>query len=103
MTSSLKRGNEHAMISAILLGDCALFHELIRPYEQRVYAVAYCLLHDEIAAEEVAIDVFLGALRRLCDLDTGKQFGAWLIGSTIDASCSRLQIKASEGGTGEEV
>jgi DNA-directed RNA polymerase specialized sigma24 family protein len=91
------------MISAILLGDCALFHELIRPYDQRVYAVAYCLLHDEIAAEEVAIGVFLAALRRLCDLDTGKQLGAWLIGSTIDAAYSRLQIRGSEGGTAKEV
>lgn len=90
MTSSSHPGDEQAMISSILLGNCALFHELIRPHEQKVYAIAYSLLRDEVEAEEVAIGVLLAAFRRLCDLDTGKQFSAWLIGATIDAACSRI-------------
>ncbi|WP_260734537.1 RNA polymerase sigma factor [Tunturiibacter lichenicola] len=103
MISPSKRDGEQAMISAILLGDCALFHDLIRPHERKVYAVAYALLRDEVAAEEVAIGVCLAAFRRLSDLDTVKEFGAWLIGFTIEASCTKLQARASEGGIGKGV
>ena len=33
--------DEAQMIAKILAGDSQLFHELIRPYERRVYAMAY--------------------------------------------------------------
>jgi RNA polymerase sigma-70 factor (ECF subfamily) len=95
MTSSSKHGDEQTMISAILNGDCALFHELIRPHERKVYALAYALLRDEVAAEEVAIGVFLAALSNLHGLDRRKPFDAWLNSLTIAAACSRSQTKVS--------
>jgi len=87
------------MISAIQFGDRALFHDLIRPHERRVYAVTYALLRDEVAAVEVSVGVCVAALRNLSDLDTAKDFGTWLIGLTIEACCTRLQARVSEDGS----
>ncbi len=42
------------MIAAIIAGDSQLFHELIRPYERRVYAMALSFLHNEADAEDVS-------------------------------------------------
>jgi RNA polymerase sigma-70 factor (ECF subfamily) len=57
--------DEAQMIASILAGDRLLFHELIRPYERRVYVMALSFLHNEADAEDTAQEAFLKAYRNV--------------------------------------
>lgn len=85
--------DEHHMIAAILAGDTQLFHELIRPYERRVFAMAVSLLHNEADAEEVAQEAFLKAFRKLNTFRGDASFSTWLISITLNEGRSRLRRK----------
>ncbi|HWO39749.1 MAG TPA: hypothetical protein VNO32_64090, partial [Candidatus Acidoferrum sp.] len=47
-------GHEHeaALIGRIQSGERELFYELIRPYERRVFAIAFTVLRNEQDAED---------------------------------------------------
>ena len=51
-------GHEHeaALIGRIQSGERELFYELIRPYERRVFVIAFTILRNEADAEDVAQD-----------------------------------------------
>jgi RNA polymerase sigma-70 factor, ECF subfamily len=75
--------DESRMIASILAGDAQLFHELIRPYERRVYVMALSFLHNEADAEDVAQEAFLKAFRSLASFRGDAKFGTWLVSITL--------------------
>ncbi len=79
------------MIARIVAGEPHLFHDLIRPYERRVYAMALSFLHNEADAEDAAQDAFLKAFRNLAGFRGESQFGTWLISITLNEARSRLR------------
>ena len=83
--------DESRMIASILAGDTQLFHELIRPYEHRVYAMALSFLRNEADAEEVAQEAFLKAFRNLKSFRGESKFGTWLVSITLNEARSRLR------------
>lgn len=94
MTGNTPQRDEQRMIAAILTGDTRLFHELIRPYERRVFAMAVSLLHNEADAEEIAQEAFLKAFRKLASFRGEASFSTWLITITLNEARSRLRRKA---------
>jgi RNA polymerase sigma-70 factor (ECF subfamily) len=58
-------------------GDEACFAELYRRTRRRVFGVAFRVLHDVAAAEEVCHDAFLRAFERFDSL-RGVEFAAWV-------------------------
>jgi RNA polymerase sigma-70 factor, ECF subfamily len=83
--------DESRMIASILAGDTQLFHELIRPYERRVYAMALSFLRNEADAEEVAQEAFLKAFRSLASFRGDAKFGTWLVSITLNEARSRIR------------
>jgi RNA polymerase sigma-70 factor (ECF subfamily) len=83
--------DEPRMIASILAGDTQLFHELIRPYERRVYAMALSFLHNEADAEDVAQEAFLKAFRNLASFRGDAKFGTWLVSITLNEARSRIR------------
>jgi RNA polymerase sigma-70 factor, ECF subfamily len=83
--------DESGMIAAILGGDVQLFHELIRPYERRVYAMALSFLHNEADAEDAAQEAFLKAFRNLGSFRGDAKFGTWLVSITLNEARSRIR------------
>jgi RNA polymerase sigma-70 factor (ECF subfamily) len=79
------------MIASILAGDRHLFHELIRPYERRVYVMALSFLHNEADAEDTAQEAFLKAYRNLAGFRGEAKFGTWLVSITLNEARSRLR------------
>ena len=79
------------MIASILAGDAQLFHELIRPYERRVYAMALSFLRNEADAEDVAQEAFLKAFRNLASFRGDAKFGTWLVSITLNEARSRIR------------
>ena len=83
--------DESRMIASILAGDAQLFHELIRPYERRVYAMALSFLRNEADAEDVAQEAFLKAFRNLAGFRGDAKFGTWLVSITLNEARSRIR------------
>jgi len=85
--------DELHMIASILNGESQLFHDLIRPYERSVYAMALSFLHDEADAEDVAQEAFLKAFRNLKSFRGEARFGTWLISITLNEARGRIRRK----------
>src|SRR3984885_13035863 len=91
MAAASEGRDEGQMIAAIIAGDSQLFHELIRPYERRVYAMALSFLHNEADAEDAAQEAFLKAFRNLSSFRGEAKFGTWLISITLNEARSRIR------------
>jgi RNA polymerase sigma-70 factor (ECF subfamily) len=85
--------DEVRMIALILEGQAHLFHELIRPYERSVFAMALSFLHNEADAEDAAQEAFLKAYRNLSGFRGESKFGTWLISITLNEARSRIRRK----------
>jgi len=79
------------MIAAIVAGDSQLFHELIRPYERRVYLMTLGFLHNEADAEDAAQEAFLKAFRNLATFRGEAKFGTWLVTIALNEARSRIR------------
>lgn len=79
------------MIASIVAGESHLFHELIRPYERRVYVMALSFLHNEADAEDAAQEAFLKAFRNLSSFRGEAKFGTWLVSITLNEARSRIR------------
>jgi RNA polymerase sigma-70 factor, ECF subfamily len=83
--------DESRMIASIVAGDAQLFHELIRPYERRVYAMALSFLRNEADAEDAAQETFLKAFRNLAGFRGDAKFGTWLVSIALNEARSRIR------------
>ena len=83
--------DESRMIASILAGDAYLFHELIRPYERRVYAMALSFLRNEADAEDATQEAFLKAFRNLASFRGDAKFGTWLVSIALNEARSRIR------------
>ena len=93
MAATTEVRDEAQMIAKILAGDSQLFHELIRPYERRVYVMALSFLHNEADAEDAAQEAFLKAFRNLSSFRGEAKFGTWLVSITLNEARSRIRSR----------
>jgi RNA polymerase sigma-70 factor, ECF subfamily len=70
--------SEHALIRGTLAGSEADLEALFRRYWPRAYRTAFLIVHDHAAAEDIAQEAFLAAIRRLDRFDRRRRFGPWL-------------------------
>jgi RNA polymerase sigma-70 factor (ECF subfamily) len=93
MTGISDSTDEAQIIASILAGNTHLFHDLIRPHERSVYAMALSMLHNEADAEDAAQEAFLKAFRSLANFRGESKFSTWLISITLNEARSRLRSK----------
>jgi len=93
MTGISDSTDEAQIIASILAGNTHHFHDLIRPHERSVYAMALSLLHNEADAEDAAQEAFLKAFRNLANFRGEAKFSTWLISITLNEARSRLRSK----------
>jgi RNA polymerase sigma-70 factor (ECF subfamily) len=91
MTEISEGRDEAQIIASILAGNTQEFHELIRPHERSVYAMALSLLRNEADAEEAAQEAFLKAFRNLARFRGESKFSTWLISITLNEARSRIR------------
>jgi RNA polymerase sigma-70 factor (ECF subfamily) len=71
-------------------GDTHAFEELVSRTRDRVYGVAFRILHSEAEAAEVAQETFLAAWRSLSQL-SGDAFGSWVHRISANRALMRLR------------
>jgi RNA polymerase sigma-70 factor, ECF subfamily len=72
------RASEAALVRAAQRGSSEAFAELFRRHWPRAHRAAWLVLHDATAAEDVAQEAFLAAVRALDRFDRRRPFGPWL-------------------------
>jgi RNA polymerase sigma-70 factor (ECF subfamily) len=72
------RASESALVRAAQRGSAEAFAELFRRHWPRAHRAAWLVVHDATAAEDVAQEAFLAAVRSLDRFDRRRPFGPWL-------------------------
>ena len=71
-------GSERAHVRAAQRGDASGIEALFRLHWPRAHRAAYLVVHDASAAEDIAQEAFLAAVRNLDRFDRKRPFGPWL-------------------------
>lgn len=82
-------GQEVALIERIRCGERELFYELIRPYEKRVFVIAFAILRNEADAEDASQEALLKAFKHLAQFRSESRFSTWLIQVAINEARQR--------------
>jgi RNA polymerase sigma-70 factor (ECF subfamily) len=82
---------ESSLIARICAGENDLFHDLIRPYERRVYVTVAALLDNEAEAEDAAQEAMIKAFRNLKSFRNESKFSTWLLSIALNEARSRLR------------
>jgi RNA polymerase sigma-70 factor (ECF subfamily) len=85
--------DERARIRGAQRGSVSDLETLFRHHWPRAYRAAYLVVHDAAAAEDIAQEAFLAAVRALDRFDRRRPFGPWLhrivVNRAIDWSRAR--------------
>src|SRR5438874_1425390 len=95
---------ERAWVRGARAGSATDLEALFREHWPRAYRAAYLVVHDAAAAEDIAQEAFLAALRALDRFDRRRPFGPWLhrivVNRAIDWARARtLRAEISDDGT----
>jgi RNA polymerase sigma-70 factor (ECF subfamily) len=86
-------GDERAWIRGAQSGSVSDLEALFRHHWPRAYRAAFLVVHDAAAAEDIAQEAFLAAVRGLNRFDRKRPFGPWLhrivVNRAIDWSRAR--------------
>ena len=98
-------GDERAWIRGAQRGSESDLELLFQHHWPRAYRAAYLVVHDSAAAEDIAQEAFLAAVRSLDRFDRRRPFGPWLhrivVNRAIDWSRARaLRREVGEGALG---
>jgi RNA polymerase sigma-70 factor (ECF subfamily) len=78
MSRARRPASERALVRAAQGGSSAAMEELFRRHWPRAHRAAWLVVHDAAAAEDVAQEAFLAAVRSLERFDRRRPFGPWL-------------------------
>ena len=70
--------DERARVRGAQRGSASDLEALFRMHWPRAFRAAYLVTHDAAAAEDIAQEAFLGAIRALDRFDRRRPFGPWL-------------------------
>ena len=91
--------SERSLIRGALAGSEADLEQLFRRHWPRAYRLALLIVHDHAAAEDIAQEAFVAAVRRLDRFDRRRPFAPWLgaivANRAIDWSRSRVARRES--------
>src|SRR5881275_2898415 len=72
------QGDERAWVRGAQRGSVSDLESLFRHHWPRAFRAAYLVVHDAAAAEDIAQEAFLSAIRALDRFDRRRPFGPWL-------------------------
>jgi RNA polymerase sigma-70 factor, ECF subfamily len=88
-----RAASERRLVRDAQRGSAEALESLFRREWPRAYRAAYLVVHDSAAAEDIAQEAFLAAVRALDRFDRRRPFGPWMhrivVNRAIDAARSR--------------
>ena len=88
--------DERALIQRCIAGDAAAFEPLVEKYRQRVWRLAYQVLHDREEAWDVAQEAFVRAFHSLSTFRGQSAFYTWLFRITVNVATDRHRQRGAQ-------
>jgi RNA polymerase sigma-70 factor, ECF subfamily len=88
--------DERELIQRCLSGDTAAFEPLVERYRQRVWRLAYQLLHDREEAWDCAQEAFVRAFHSLSSFRGQSAFYTWLFRITVNVATDRQRSRGAQ-------
>jgi RNA polymerase sigma-70 factor (ECF subfamily) len=95
------RGDERAWIRGAQAGSVSDLEALFRSHWSLAYRAAYLVVHDAAAAEDIAQEAFLAAVRHLDRFDRKRPFGPWLHRIVVNRAIDWLRARALRRESGD--
>src|SRR4051812_49670779 len=90
---------ERASVRAAQAGSEAAVEALFRDHWSRAHRAAYLVVHDAAAAEDIAQEAFLAAIRNLDRFDRRRPFAPWLHRIVVNRAIDFARARALRGET----
>src|SRR5213595_802389 len=88
---------ERALVRGARAGRAADVEALFRHHWPLAYRAAYLVVHDAAAAEDIAQEAFLAALRALDRFDRRRPFGPWLHRIVVNRAIDWARARSLRG------
>jgi RNA polymerase sigma-70 factor (ECF subfamily) len=88
------RRGDAALLRAVDRGDQAALAELFNRHWPAIHRAAWLVTHDAHAAEDIAQEAFLAALRRLDTFDRRRPFAPWLHRIVVNRAIDHTRARA---------
>jgi len=95
------RDDERAWIRGAQAGSLPDLEALFRDHWTRAYRAAYLVVHDAAAAEDIAQEAFLAAIRTLDRFDSRRPFGPWLHRIVVNRAIDWARARSFRAEVGE--
>lgn len=94
------RDDERAWIAGAQAGSLSDLEALFREHWPRAYRAAYLVVHDGAAAEDIAQEAMLSAIRTLDRFDRRRPFGPWLHRIVVNRAIDWVRARALQAEAG---
>ena len=94
--------DERAWVRGAQAGSASDLEALFRNHWPRAYRAAYLVVHDAAAAEDIAQEAFLAAVRALGGFDRRRPFGPWLHRIVVNRAIDWARARALRREVGGE-
>jgi RNA polymerase sigma-70 factor, ECF subfamily len=95
------RADERAWIRGAQAGSLPDLEALFKDHWPRAYRAAYLVVHDGAAAEDIAQEAFLSAIRTLDRFDRRRPFGPWLHRIVVNRAIDWARARTLRAEVGE--
>src|SRR5215211_4503192 len=92
--------DERAWVRGAQAGSASDLEALFRAHWPRAYRAAYLVVHDAAAAEDIAQEAFLAAVRALDRFDRRRPFGPWLHRIVVNRAIDWARARGLRGEVG---
>lgn len=79
------------LVARLQKGDTAVFREIVRRHQDKVYRLALRLTRDEARAQDATQDAFLQVFRKVSQFQEQSAFSTWLYRITVNAALMRMR------------
>ena len=94
--------DERAWVRGAQAGSASDLAALFRDHWPRAYRAAYLVVHDAAAAEDIAQESFLAAVRALDTFDRRRPFGPWLHRIVVNRSIDWARARSLRREAGDD-
>ena len=88
---SVNRAEEDAMVRRAQKGDLPAYDELVRRYQQRIYATVYHMTSNHEDANDLAQEAFIKAFQALKTFKGGSSFYTWVYRIAVNKTLNFLK------------